>query len=171
MSDPRIRCACCACPIADTCGLVCSARDERKALYDKLVAQTYAAGKALKYAEMFEGATQRVCSQTVLSVLTCVFVWRSGRCDRSGRHAVLDRPGPGVVPALRHMAGVWPLHSGFIGSVWLTLRPLRHASTKSAMWTRGEEGGECMEPSVYAVRVHTALVAYAGKIHTNRVAC
>ena len=59
MSDPRIKFACCACPIADTCGLVCSARDERKALYDKLVAQTYAAGKALKYAEMFEGATER----------------------------------------------------------------------------------------------------------------
>ena len=39
--------------------MVCSARDERKALYDKLVAQTYAAGKALKYAEMFEGATER----------------------------------------------------------------------------------------------------------------
>ena len=58
MSDPRIKFACCVCPIADSCGLVCSARDERKALYDKLVAQTYAAGKALKYAEMFEGATE-----------------------------------------------------------------------------------------------------------------
>ena len=108
MSDSRVKFACCVCAIADTCGLVCSARDERKALYDKLVAQTYAAGKALKYAEMFEGATERRVFANALSVLTCVFVWRSGRCDRSGRHAVLDRPGPRVVPALRHMAGACP---------------------------------------------------------------
>ena len=98
----------CACPIADACGLVCSARDERKALYDKLVAQTYAAGKALKYAEMFEGATERRLFANGLPVLTFVLVWRSGRRDRSGRHAVLDCPGPGVVPTLRHMAGAWP---------------------------------------------------------------